>query len=213
LRVASALDARLLSAAKHKRTVRWQSGFSTQRRVSWHPDCSPPWSEGIEMKTATIVAVAALCAACSRSATREERLTAAVRERSTYCDEQEPQAIEEVLGAVQSVDPMMVVLKTGRTRRGSKLVGAKVSLRALRGITPQWLERTLHCHQAQRTLDPSSAVDLGADPFWLPDGWVDIEVRSVRGGFVAELRGATDEDAEEIYARAEQLILHTTAWN
>jgi hypothetical protein len=165
------------------------------------------------MKTVTVIALAALFTACSRSATREERRVAALRERSSYCDEPAGRAVEEILGAVQRVDPIIVVLKSGRIISKSTLVGARVSLRALHGITPQWLERTLHCHQAQRTLDSSSPADLDADPFWLPDGWVEMEVRPVRGGFIAKLRGSTDEEAEEIYSRAQEMIARTTASN
>lgn len=164
------------------------------------------------MKTAIVTAIVALTA-CSRSATREERLTAAQRERSSYCDERVRQSVDEVLAAVQNVDPLIVVNKNGRHTFGSKLVGARVSVRALYGFTQQWLERTLHCDQAQRTLDSAGAPDADADPFWLPDGRVQIEVRTVQGGFVAELRGSTDEEAEQIYSRAQALMDHRIGSN
>ena len=154
-------------------------------------------TEGIEMKTVVISAIIALTA-CSRSATREERLTAALRERSSYCDELARQSLDEVLAAVQNVDPLIIVNKSGRQTFGSKLVGARVSVRALYGFTQQWLERTLRCDQAQRTFASAGSPEADADPFWLPDGWVQMEVRTVQGGFVVELRGSTDEEAEQI---------------
>jgi hypothetical protein len=159
------------------------------------------------MKTAVFAAVVVL-SACSRSATREERLAGALRERSTYCDERPRQSLEEVLAAVQNVDPLVVVHTNGKQTFAPKLVGARVSVRALHGITQQWLERTLHCHQAQRTLDSASAPAIDADPFWLPDGWVQVQVLPVQGAFVTELRGSTDEEAGQIYSQAQQLMAH-----
>ena len=164
------------------------------------------------MKTAIFAAVVVL-SACSRSATREERRTAALRERSTYCDERPRQYLEEVVAAVQNVDPLIVVSTNGKVTFAPKLVGARVSVRALHGITQQWLERTLHCHQAQRTLDSGSAPAIDADPFWLPGGWVQMQVLPVQGAFVTELRGSTDEEAGQIYSHAQQLIAHRTTSN
>jgi hypothetical protein len=164
------------------------------------------------MRTAIFAAVVALSTACS-STTREERQAAALRERSSYCDERAQQALEEIRADVQSVGPLVIVRKNSKQTFGSELVGARVSFRAVKGVTQQWLERALQCHQAQLTLDPSSAKSADTDPFWLPDGWVDIEVRAVNGGFVAELRGSNDEDAKRIYARALELMAHHTASN
>jgi len=162
------------------------------------------------MKTAVVVAIVAFSTACSGT-NREERQATALRERSSYCDEGAQQALAEIRETVRGVGPLVVVHKNPKRAFGSQLVGARVSVPAFKGVTQQWLERALHCHQAQVALDSSQAS--GADPFWLPDSWVDIEVRPVEGGFDVELRGSTAEDAERIYARAMELKAHHAAAN
>ena len=59
----------------------------------------------------------------------------------------------------------------------------------------------------------SDGTELDDDPFWLPDHQLQTEVRPVEGGFVIELRGMTDDDAEQIYQRAVKMVARRTASN
>ena len=73
-------------------------------------------------------------------------------------------------------------------------------MRSLKGFTPEWLDRALECHGARRVLGKTPEVPN--DPFWLPDGMVDIDVQSDHDGFRVIARGHNASDAREILARA-----------
>ena len=88
--------------------------------------------------------------------------------------------------------------------RPHRFLGARVWLPARPGWTPQWLERTLRCHEATSAMQPGVAA--AADPFWLPDSWVDIEVVSDRAAFVAVLRVNRVDEGRQVYSRAQDFV-------
>lgn len=104
---------------------------------------------------------------------------------------------------IQRVEPLR---HRTDTKRGPeyRLVGAKLSCQARPGVTAEWLERNLRCHSARRTLSPE--LEAASDPYWLPSGWVDIEVKSSGYGFQVALRSEDPEAASQILARATSYI-------
>jgi len=112
--------------------------------------------------------------------------------------------IAEALDTVQRAEPLVERIITGKSYY-LRVTGAQVWFAAQRGFTAQWLERTLECHQARRVLEnPASAGDV--DPFWLEDGWVDIQVRPASAAFIAQLRGRTFDQADVINSRAQSFV-------
>ncbi len=163
---------------------------------------------------AGIAAVMALMAGgciSGRSATREQRAALAARERDFYCDDEVEQATATVLREVQSVEPLYVSVRSGKSSYDARLLGARVWLRARLGMTPQWLERTLRCHQARNALQSNFAELTAPDPFSLPDRWIDIDVVPDRAGFIAVVRAETVADGKQIYARAQAIVATSTS--
>jgi hypothetical protein len=142
------------------------------------------------------------CASAGRSKLEKQIATAAA-EREQFCDEDTDEAATDVLRAVQSAEPLYVNVRLGKTW-DSRLLGARLWLAARQGWTSQWLERTLRCHEASSALQRGFAQ--AADPFWLPDSWVDIQVLPDRGAFVALLRTNSVAEGRQVYARARDFI-------
>ena len=142
------------------------------------------------------------CASSGRSRAEKQIATAAA-ERDQFCDEDADQAASDVLRAVESAEPLYVNVRLGKTW-DTRLLGARVWLPARAGWTAQWLERTLRCHEATSAMQPGAAA--AADPFWLPDSWVDIEVVPDRAAFVAVLRVNRVDEGRQVYSRAQDFV-------
>jgi hypothetical protein len=147
----------------------------------------------------------ALVAGCAHQSAREQRARIADDEKSRLCGEDAGRAAEELLASVQGVAPLFGPGVSGKHARPGPLTGAELWFAADRGISRQWLERTLRCHEAALVLDPERAI-AGPDPLWSEDGWVDVEVRSNATSFVVLARGATQEENERVLARALALV-------
>lgn len=82
------------------------------------------------------------------------------------------------------------------------IAGAKIQVRAMPGVTAEWLDRALECHSARRTLGKLSAVEPN-DPFWgLGGPPVDIQVRGQRDVFQVEIRAQSYDQGRRIFDRA-----------
>ena len=151
-----------------------------------------------------LLSLAVLSAGCAHVSARDRRLDAATQELAQYCDEDAEHDIVEALKAVQRADPLVEKIITGKSY-WLRLTGAQVWFAAHKGITAQWLERTLRCHQAHRVLETiTPAGDV--DPFWLEDGWIDIQVQPASAAFIAQLRGRTLQEAKLINSRAQAFV-------
>jgi hypothetical protein len=134
--------------------------------------------------------------------TRTDRVRSATEEERKRCD---AQPIDPRLFApedVESVAPFYRYVQTGGARE-ARLHGAEVRLRPLPGMTPELIARALSCRSAQLVLGRVQEGAGVSEPYWLPDGWVKIDVRSDDGSFVVSLAGEDLVEAKEILARAE----------
>jgi hypothetical protein len=114
--------------------------------------------------------------------------------------------IAEVLSgrAVERVDPLYAGTQTKSS--SPRLQGAVLTVRPIRGVTAEWLDRSLECHGVERMLGRSSTLANAVDPFVLPGSVVLINVHSAGDGFRVELVGATTADAREILSRADSFL-------
>jgi hypothetical protein len=178
---------------------------STQGDLNSDELCNVPrWGSNVRILSVLAAALGLCwlsCASTGRSKLEKQIATAAA-EREQYCDEETDQAVPDVLRAVQSAEPLYVNVRLGKTW-DSRLLGARLWLPARQGWTSQWLERTLRCHEASSALQRQFAA---ADPFWLPESWVDIEVLPDRGAFVALLRTNSVAEGRRVYARAQEFV-------
>jgi hypothetical protein len=144
------------------------------------------------------------CAETSPSQARSPNEEAAAVERSRCGPDIDDTTLEPIFShrAVESAEPLYA--RTGSDRAGTsmRLQGAIVYVRAIQGVTTEWLDRALECHSARRVLGKIAEDVSRNDPFWLPGRMVDIDTQSAGHGFRIAIRGATPDDAQEILIRA-----------
>ncbi len=134
---------------------------------------------------------------------RDPSADAAAVERSRCGPDVDETSLEPIFShrAIESAEPLYV--RTGdRSGGGTRLEGAVIYVRAIQGMTPQWLDRALECHSARRVLGKIPENFARNDPFWLPGRMVQIDTEPVGPGFRVSVRGGTSDDAQEILIRA-----------
>jgi hypothetical protein len=105
--------------------------------------------------------------------------------------------------AIESVEPLYNNgLGGARTGHWSMLAGSVVTVRALPGVTAEWLTRALECHSARRAVGSIPESSMPNDPFWLPGRMVEIDAQSAHGSFRVEVRAAHPAEARELLDRA-----------
>lgn len=145
----------------------------------------------------------ATCAACTTLipgvSPHDIRRDAASLEKSR-CNPTSPDPRLYGVPVIEKVSPLYQYVIGGPNDREARLGGAEIELRPLPGVTAELLERTLVCRSAQLTL--GHAEPLANEPYFLPDGWVKVDVRSGGGSFIVRLSGEDDEHGREILRRA-----------
>lgn len=96
------------------------------------------------------------------------------------------------------------IVAVTEVREGARLLGVRVVLRRVSGLTPDWLRRSLACHQAR-------AAALGHPPRFMADcpmtlPGVTAEVRDERDGLAVILTAEREEIAAAILGRALDLL-------
>jgi hypothetical protein len=130
-----------------------------------------------------------------------DRIRLATEEEHKKCDSQsvDPRFFSPEI--VESVEPLYSHVSTSGSNIATRLRGAEVHLRPQPGMTLEYLTRVLQCRSARLVLGRVEAPPN--EPYWLPDGWVKIDVRSDSGSFVVALDGEDLSEAKEILARAQ----------
>jgi len=102
---------------------------------------------------------------------------------------------------VLHVQPLYSHVRTANTSE-ERVNGAKLLVRPPRGVSAEQLTRVLQCHSARVLLGqlPSNAVPN--DPYWLPDTWVNIDVKPENGNFAVTVSADTVRDNLQVYGRA-----------
>jgi hypothetical protein len=99
---------------------------------------------------------------------------------------------------VLSIEPTYVVDTCWGTWQVS---GTKLLMSPPQGVPPERLARVLRCHGARALLRRADA-SMVDDPYWSPDGWVDIEATSVEGRLAVLLRADTVQKNIHLLRRA-----------
>jgi hypothetical protein len=79
-----------------------------------------------------------------------------------------------------------------------------VTIRAVPGLTAEWLQRVVDCHVARNAALGHVVPEMPYCPL-VPKG-VHATVSSVHGGFAVAIRADDGEGAQEVLRRAEALI-------
>jgi hypothetical protein len=163
---------------------------------------SPP--SGRTLRAATLLACVTAGPACDSGGPppRTAADQATFVERTRCMPEDDDKALAPVLSgeALQSVAPLYSRLEQSKSGFQSELRGATLTVHALPGMTPEWLDRALECHGARAMLGHGAAVPN--DPFFVPNSFVDIDVTSGKDGFDIEVVAYSSADANEVLARA-----------
>jgi len=99
------------------------------------------------------------------------------------------------------VEPLYSHVRSNNTSE-ARVNGAKLVVRPPQGVSAEQLTRVLQCHSARVLLGQLSGNEVGSDPYWLPNGWVNIEVTPDNGNFAVTLSADTVRDNLAVYGRA-----------
>jgi len=141
-------------------------------------------------KLATVVIALGLsCSAlaCVPEPTPVQRAARVAREQC-----RDPNALREEARVLQQtivvrVEPVTSVSWSTR-QQGAWFLGAtKLFAIPPPGMSPDEMARALQCHSAKALLSNVDPTAFADDPFYLPDAWVDSEVKAEHGLFVVTL--------------------------
>jgi len=108
---------------------------------------------------------------------------------------------------IVSVEPLMNqgYYASHSGRGGPKVMtGARVTFRAVRGLTAQWLQRVVNCHLARNATLGHHEADMPDCPL-VPRG-VSASVVSTAEGFEVDIKATDRTTAEDVLTRAKALV-------
>jgi len=144
------------------------------------------------------------CATQAPVQSANESQSSAARQEQASCVGQQVDSRLYGAGIVQSVAPLYEYAAGGPNDREARLWGAELQVRPLEGVTMEFLARTLMCRSAQLTL--GRATPASNEPYFLPDGWLTLSVRSGAGTFVVSLASSDPAHGREILERARAFV-------
>ena len=145
-----------------------------------------------------LVAGAMLAAGCTMSRPPPRAQATAVE---AQCG-QDPGSDARIVGRqnVDHVEPLYAIVYSTPNGMESRLIGAKVHIRTIEGVSAESVGHTLACHAARETLSTPAPGD--SCPYAVPGVWVDIQVKPDPMGYDVALRGQDFEEARQILDRA-----------
>jgi hypothetical protein len=105
--------------------------------------------------------------------------------------------------AVLRVQPLYSHVRTNNTSE-ERVNGAKLLVRPPSGVSAEQLTRILQCHSARVLLGQLNSSAVPNDPYWLPDRWVNIEVKPENGNYAVTLSADSVRDNLQVFGRANQ---------
>ena len=98
----------------------------------------------------------------------------------------------------------LVETTQGSKQATSRTTGVTVTVRAVPGLTTEWLQRIVDCHLARNAALGHVVPEMPNCPL-VPNG-VTAQVRSVRGGFAVDIRSDDSDAVAEVRARASRMV-------
>lgn len=105
---------------------------------------------------------------------------------------------------IASVDPLVETSESSKGGKTARQVGATVTLRAVPGLTSEYLQRLVECHLARNAALGHAVPEMPDCPL-VPKG-VTARVRSAGTGFAVDVRSDDPDTAREVLARAKRLV-------
>jgi hypothetical protein len=147
------------------------------------------------------VAAASLVAACAVNVPPQAK---AARVEQAQCESGQSAQDEVRLlqtTTVLKAEPIYSRLHTNGNEE-ERVSGAKLLIRPPEGVSADRLAQVLQCHSARVLLGQVDRSQLADDPYFLPDAWVDIDVRPEAGNFAVTLRADSVSKNLAVLSRA-----------
>ena len=103
---------------------------------------------------------------------------------------------------VLSVEPLYSHIMTSRNNSEERVQGAKLLVRPPKDVSAEELTRILQCHSARVLLGRVNPDTVPNDPYWLPDTWVNIEVKPENGNFAITVSANSVDESLAVFSRA-----------
>jgi hypothetical protein len=101
--------------------------------------------------------------------------------------------------AIDSVEPYYVSIPASNGHE-NRMLGARVHVRPLPGLTRESLARALQCHEARVVLGLAGRIE--DDPYVMDGDWLTIDVDSEGDGFVVAVHPVDFKGANAVLERA-----------
>jgi hypothetical protein len=146
--------------------------------------------------------VLVLASGCAE--TQAPRTTAASVERMQCDGTASPQDEVALLRSttVLRIEPIYSHVSTSNNNSEERVNGAKLVVRPPKGVTADQMTRILQCHSARVLLGQVDSAAVPNDPYWLPDRWLNIEVKPDNGNFAVTVSADTVHDNLRVFGRA-----------
>lgn len=145
--------------------------------------------------------VISLASACASSPAPAARAAGVER---MQCDReataQDAQLVRSA--AVLHVEPLYSHVMTSNNNSEERVNGAKLLVRPPKGVSAEQMTRVLQCHSARLLLGRVDPNAIPNDPYWLPDTWVNIDVRPENGNFAVIVSADSVRDNLQVFGRA-----------
>ena len=103
---------------------------------------------------------------------------------------------------VLAVQPLYSHVITSNNNSEERVAGAKLLVRPPSGVTADEFTRVLQCHSARVLLGQVNSATVPNDPYWLPDTWVNINVKPEDGNFAITISADSVHDNLQVFGRA-----------
>ncbi len=103
---------------------------------------------------------------------------------------------------VLRVEPIYSRVPTANNDTEARANGAKLLIRPPKGVSSEQMTRILQCHSARILLGKENGSLIPNDPYWLPDAWVNIEVRPEDGNFAVTIQADSIRDNLQVLGHA-----------
>jgi hypothetical protein len=103
---------------------------------------------------------------------------------------------------VLRIDPIYSHVASSKDGSENRVSGAKLLVQPPNGVSADQMDRILECHSAAVLLGQVSGLAVPNDPYWLPNSWVNIDVKPEGANFAVTLTADSLRDNLQVWGRA-----------
>jgi hypothetical protein len=99
-------------------------------------------------------------------------------------------------------EPIYSHVPSANNNSEERVNGAKLLVRPPKGMSAEQMTRILQCHSARVVLGQANGAAVPNDPYWLPDTWVNIEVKPEDGNYAVIVSADSTRSNLQVLGRA-----------